>query len=188
MNGNTQDGRGFVGYEYKSVTVKRDMTNLYTDCFPSFGWTLESKAPALDWVTSVTLKYRRDRKIVNKMELTRLQRQFESQASEINKLETSKTVGASAVAYVIGILGTAFMAGSVFAVTSGMIPLCIILAVPAFIGWIIPYFCYRCMSAKKAEQVTPLIEQQYDAIYETCEKASALLYGYEKDKGEVSWR
>jgi len=188
MNGNTQDGRGFVGYEYKSVTVKRDMTNLYTDCFPSFGWTLESKAPALDWVTSVTLKYRRDRKIVNKMELTRLQRQFESQASEINKLETSKTVGASAVAYVIGILGTAFMAGSVFAVTSGMIPLCIILAVPAFIGWIIPYFCYRRMSAKKAEQVTPLIEQQYDAIYETCEKASALLYGYEKDKGEVSWR
>jgi len=188
MNGNTQDGRGFVGYEYKSVTVKRDMTNLYTDCFPSFGWTLESKAPALDWVTSVTLKYRRDRKIVNKMELTRLQRQFESQASEINKLETSKTVGASAVAYVIGILGTAFMAGSVFAVTSGMIPLCIILAVPAFIGWIIPYFCYRRMSAKKAEQVTPLIEQQYDAIYETCEKASALLYGYEKDKEEVSWR
>jgi len=188
MNENTQDGRGFVGYEYKSVTVKRDMANLYTDCFPSFGWTLESKAPALDWVTSVTLKYRRDRKIVNKMELTRLQRQFESQASEINKLETSKTVGASAVAYVIGILGTAFMAGSVFAVTSGMIPLCIILAVPAFIGWIIPYFCYRRMSAKKAEQVTPLIEQQYDAIYETCEKASALLYGYEKDKGEVSWR
>jgi len=176
MNENTQDGRGFVGYEYKSVTVKRDMTDLYTDCFPSFGWTLESKAPALDWVTSVTLKFRRDRKIINKMELTRLQREFESHANEIGKLEISKTIGASTAAYVIGIIGTAFMAGSVFAVTSEMIPLCIILAIPAFTGWIIPYFCYRHISAKKTEQVTPLIEQQYDTIYETCEKASALLY------------
>jgi len=176
MNENTQDRHGFVGYEYKRVTVKRDMVDLYTDCFPSFGWTLGSKAPALDRVISVTLKFRRDRKIINKVELTRLQRQFESQASEIGKLETSKTIGASTIACVIGILGTAFMAGSVFAVTLEMIPLCIILAIPAFIGWIIPYFCYQRISAKKTETVIPLIEQQYDAIYETCEKASALLY------------
>ena len=176
MNENTQDGRGFVGYEYKSITVKRDMRDLYIDCFPSFGWTLEGKAPALDWATSVALKFKRDRKIVNKMELTRLQREFESHANEIGKLETSKTVGAATAAYVIGIIGTAFMAGATFAYLAGMILLCIVLAVPAFIGWIIPYFCYRRISVKKTEQVTPLIEQQYDAIYETCEKASALLY------------
>lgn len=176
MNENRQDGRSFVGYEYKSVTVKRDMANLYIDCFPNFGWTLEGKAPTLNPVTSVTLKFKRDRKIINKMELTRLQREFESHANEIHKLETSKTVGASAAAYTIGIVGTAFMAGSVLAVTSDMIPLCIILGVPALIGWIIPYFCYRRISAKKTEQVTPLIEQKYDAIYETCEKANALLY------------
>lgn len=92
------------------------------------------------------------------------------------KLEVSKTIGAATAAYVIGIIGTAFMAGSVFAVTGGNIPLCIILGVPALIGWIVPYFCYKRMSAKKTEQVTPLIEQQYDAIYENCEKASSLLY------------
>lgn len=176
MNENTQNGRGFVAYEYKSVTVKRDMADLYTDGFPSFGWTLEGKAPSLDWVTSVTLKFKRERKIINKMELTRLQREFESHANEIHKLEISKTLGASTAAYVIGILGTAFMAGATFAVLADMIALCIILAVPAFIGWIIPYFCYRRISAKKVEKVTPLIEQQYDAIYETCEKAAALLY------------
>lgn len=176
MNENTQNGRSFVGYEYKSVTVKRDMADLYTDCFPSFGWALEGKVPSLDWVTSVTLKFKRDWKIINKMELTRLQREFESHTNEIHKLEISKILGASTAAYVIGILGTAFMAGATFAFLADMIALCIILAVPAFIGWIIPYFCYRRIIAKKTERVTPLIEQQYDAIYETCEKATALLY------------
>ena len=176
MNENTRDRRGFVSYEYKSITVKRDMADLYTDCFPSFGWTLEGRAPASDWVTSVTLKFKRDRKIINKMELTRLQREFESHANETGKLEISKTVGAATAAYVIGILGTAFMAGATFAFLADMIPLCIVLAVPAFVGWIIPYFCYRRISAKKTEKIVPLIEQQYDAIYETCKKASALLY------------
>lgn len=46
----------------------------------------------------------------------------------------------------------------------------------AFIGWMLPYFCYRGIVVKKTEQITKLIEQQYDAIYETCEKANALLY------------
>lgn len=175
MNEKAQDSSSFVGYEYKMITIKRDMVDLYADCFPSFGWMLERSSPSLT-PTSITMKFKRDRKIINKMELTRLQREFESYANEVGKLETAKTVGAATAAYVIGILGTAFMAGATFAFLADMILPCIILAVPAFIGWIIPYFCYRRIFAKKTEQVTPLIEAQYDAIYETCEKASNLLY------------
>lgn len=91
-------------------------------------------------VSTVTMKFKRNRKIRNKSELTRLQRQFDAIANEIVSLENSKVVGASTVAYIIGVLGTAFMAGSVFAYLGARIPLCIILAIPAFIGWIIPYF------------------------------------------------
>lgn len=170
-----QNEFGFVGYEHKSVTVNRDMVDLYTDCFPCFGWVLEKSTPALT-PTSVTMKFKRDRKIINKVELTRLQREFESHANDINKLEISKITGASTAAYTVGILGTAFMAGSVFAVTSDNILLCVILAIPAFIGWIIPYFCYRRISQKRSEKVAPLIDEQYDAVYATCEKANALLY------------
>lgn len=186
MNEHTQGGRGFIGYEYKSVTALRDMANLYIDCFPSFGWTLEEKGigtpivtrPA-DWLTPNKLRFKRDRKMVNKMELTRLQREFESRVNEICKLEDSKTASATIASIIVGIVGTAFLAGSVMAITLLApinIPLSIILAVPGFIGCALPYFIYKRMSAKKDEQVTPLIEQQYDAIYETCEKANALLY------------
>ena len=69
-------------------------------------------------------------------------------------------------------------AGSVFAVTAdpSQILLCIILAVPAFAGWILPYFVYKKVKAEKIKKVTPYIEEKYDEIYEICEKGHALLY------------
>lgn len=177
MNEITKNGAGFVGYEYKDVTVKRESANLYADSYPNFGWTLEGTATPIGNVGSVTMKFKRDRKIRNKAELTRLQRQFEAQVSEIEAMEFSKALGASTAAYVIGVVGTALMAGSVFAYLGGMLPLCIILAIPAFIGWIIPYFCYSNIRKKKTERVAPIIDSKYDDIYEACEKANALLAG-----------
>ncbi|MEM5768433.1 MAG: hypothetical protein AAGU32_09120 [Bacillota bacterium] len=171
----TKNGDGFIGYEYKSITIKQAMESVYADSYSSFGWELEDTAAPLAGVAAVTMKFKRDRKIRNKAELTRLQRQFDAIANEIVSLENSKVVGASTVAYIIGVLGTAFMAGSVFAYLGGMIPLCIILAIPAFIGWIIPYFCFVRICKKKSAELDPLIDQKYDALYEVCEKASSLL-------------
>ena len=77
----------------------------------------------------------------------------------------------------MGILGTAFMAGSTFAVTADppQILLCIILAIPGFLGWIFPYFLYTRSVRKQTEKITPLIEEKYDEIYEICEKGNKLL-------------
>ena len=77
----------------------------------------------------------------------------------------------------IGLLGTAFMAGSVFAVTAQPphIILCIVLAIPAFAGWVLPLFVYRKIVQKQTEKMIPLIEEKYDEIYEICEKGSKLL-------------
>ncbi|EMS73378.1 hypothetical protein [Ruminiclostridium cellobioparum] len=165
----------FVGYEYKDVTVKRNMETVYADGYTNFGWTLESTSTSIQSAGTVTLKFKRDRGIRTKAELTRLQRQFDSCISEIQRLEFSKILQASAVAYVVGVIGTAFMAGSVFANLAGMIPLSVLLAIPGFSGWIIPYLCYRSISTKKSEEVTPLIDKKYDEIYEVCEKANSML-------------
>jgi len=170
-----QETRNFVGYEYKEVAVNRDMEGVYADAYPSFGWVLEGSAHPVIGTPAAILKFKRDRKIHNKAELTRLQRQFEGSAREIEKLEQSKTTKATITAFIIGIIGTAFMAGSVFAFLGNMIPLCIVLAVPAFIGWALPYFSFLRLTAKRTEAVTPLIDRQYDTIYEVCEKAHGLL-------------
>jgi hypothetical protein len=78
----------------------------------------------------------------------------------------------------VGITGTVFMAGSVFAVTAAppMIVLCIILAVPAIVGWILPCFIYKNIVRKRTEKVTLLIEEKQDEVYEICEKGNKLLY------------
>lgn len=165
----------YVGYEYQDFTIKRGIVSMYSDGLENFGWQPEGGAVAVVKPDSVCLKFKRDRKIRNKAELTRLQRQFDSCVLEIQSLEFSKYVKASAVAYVIGIVGTAFMAGSVMAVTSNMTALCVILAIPAFAGWILPYLFYRNIKNKKAAEVTPLIDKKYDEIYTVCEKASRLL-------------
>jgi len=65
--------------------------------------------------------------IRNKAELTRLQRQFDSCVAEVVALEQSKTTGAMIAALSIGIAGTAFMAGSIFAYLADMLLFCIIL-------------------------------------------------------------
>ena len=126
----------------------------------------------------VTLRLKRNRKIINKMELTRLQRNFEACVGEIDTLERAKTSVPTEWALIIGILGTAFMAGSTFAVTAQppMILLCIVLAIPGFLGWILPWFVYKKLLARQTEKMTPLIEEKYDEIDAICEKGSKLLY------------
>lgn len=166
--------KDFIGYEYRVVTVKKTMQSVYADSFGSFGWIAEGLEEAVGKADSVVMKFKRDRKIRNKAELTRLQRQFEACVKDIIVMEKSKKTKAAAIAYVVGLAGSAFMAGSVFAVDAGNIPLCVILAIPGFIGWIVPYCIFRSVSGKKTEAINPLIDQKYDELYDVCRKASVL--------------
>ncbi|MGM9937725.1 MAG: hypothetical protein ACI38A_10295 [Candidatus Ornithomonoglobus sp.] len=171
------DNKAFTGYDYKEITADKKNVSQYIDCLECFGWQLNDKVPASGGRNRVTLHLKRDRKIINKAELTRLTRHFEACMNEINALENSKESAALAVSLSIGLIGTAFMAGSTFAVTANppIIWLCVLLAVPGFIGWILPYFVHKKVFSKRAETVAPLIEAKYDEIYEICEKGSALL-------------
>lgn len=177
MNETSVSDTGFVGYEYHSITVPRDMEAVYTDGYANFGWTQEASQihTMLQGNGGIELKFKRNRKIRNKAELTRLQRQFEEYAGEIIALEHSKTVTSSIVAYTLGILGAACMAGSVFAYIGGFLVVSIVLAVPGFLGWITSYFAYRKIKTDKTARLHPIIHQKYDAIYIACEKANSLL-------------
>lgn len=175
----------FVGYEYKEVSTDKSKASFLADGYENFGWELEGNIYEdamgngnLHQQKRVTLRLKRNRKIINKMELTRLQRNFEACVSEIETLEKSKTSAATMYALILGILGTAFMAGSTFAVTAQPphIILCILLAIPGFIGWILPYFVYKKVLGKQTEKVAQMIEEKYDEIYAICEKGNKLLY------------
>lgn len=169
--------RDFVGYEYKDITVPHDMESIYTDGYQNFGWELFEKSGVVTGINSSSLKFKRDRKILNKAELTRLQRQFDACAKEITALEKSKTTNATITSLVIGLIGCAFLAVSVFAITADPpnILLCILFGLPGIIGWILPYFVYKSKGLKRTQAVEPLIDAKYDEMYAVCEKANGLL-------------
>ena len=174
----TRGGKNYIGYDYKTIVSDSEKTSMYLDTYENFGWLPDEKSPPKQFGGMVTLKLIRDRKILNKAELTRLQQHFEACMDEITLLENSKTKMATYLSIIIGVLGTAFMAGSVFAVTNEppMVTLCVILGIPGIIGWALPYHLYKMFAKKRTTQITPLIEQKYDEIHEICEKGNALIH------------
>jgi len=173
----------FIGYEYKEIAAESKKISFLIDGYENFGWEIDEKIAginenvSLPYQSKIVVRLKRDRKIINKAELTRLQRNFEACLDEIDKLEGGRTTAAMMYALIVGILGTAFMAGATFAVTTQPphIILCILLAIPGFIGWIIPYYIYKRMTEKQTEKITPLIEEKYDEIYEIFEKGNRLI-------------
>ncbi|MBQ8640021.1 MAG: hypothetical protein IJ468_12715 [Lachnospiraceae bacterium] len=184
MEENKKPHKNFVAYEYKEVIASNSNASMMLDVYECFGWEVDGNMPGgmetsgIPHVPKVYIRLKRDRRIVNKMELTRLQRNFEACMKEIETLERNKNSMATMYALIVGLIGTVFMAGSVFAVTAQPphIGLCILLAIPAFLGWLFPPFLYAKLVEKERLRITPLIEAKYDEIYELCEKGSKLLY------------
>lgn len=184
MDGTDRQRKTFVGYEYKEIVTDSSKLSFLLDGYESFGWeederlmeSAAAKNPGLQ--QRAVLRMKRNRKIVNKVELTRLEKNFEACVDEIEKLERAKTSTATMYAIILGVIGTAFMAGSTFAVTAQppYYVLCILLAIPGFLGWILPYFLYKRIAGKQTEKIAPLIEAKYDEIYEICEKGNKRLY------------
>ena len=184
---NDKNHAEYIGYEYRDITVPREHTSLCLDSYPCFGWepdpnretdTDSSPKGKPRMQETVVLHFRRPRTISSKAELTRLQRNFDSCVAELKALERDKTMPATIVALAVGILGTAFMAGATFAAVAEppVLWLTILLAIPGFFGWIVPYFLYQILVRKRTAEVEPLIEQKYDEIHSICKKGSHLLH------------
>jgi len=166
-----------IGYEYKDIRISAEYISFYLDSYKNFGWRTDESMPQRRSIGQVTVSLKRSRHIINKVELTRLQQNFEACVQEIKALEGRKGFGASAAALIVGLMGMAFVVGAVFAVTaqSPNYPLCAKLAVLGFTGCIVAPFLYRWMVERKTQWLAPLIEEKREEIYAICEKGYSLL-------------
>lgn len=124
----------FVGYEYHSIAIECQMVSVYIDSYENFSWICDGALASEIGSKTVNMKFKQDRKICNKGEFTRLQRQFDTYVGEIVALEKSKKSYAIITAFTIDILGCTFLGSATFAYLAGMMPLMIILEIPGFIG------------------------------------------------------
>lgn len=169
---------GHIGYEYKDVTIDRRQMELYTDAYQNFGWTPEGTVtPPLSRSNAIMLTFKRDRRIANITELTRLERHFEACADEVHTLEHKAASSASIGAFSVAAIATALLAGAMLAFLTGAIPLMVALAIPGFLGWILPCFCYKTIRKNKDARIAPLIERKLDELYDICKRGNTLLAG-----------
>lgn len=185
-NSETKD---FIAYEYLSLNVKAEKEPLYIDCYENFGWILINNTALVDKEDYylnhynipdnrvVNIKLKRDRKIKNKAQLLSLQRKLEIALKEIEKLEKAPSTTGMIWAIMIGMIGTVFLAISVFAITATN-PLYIlgtIFGIIGIVGWILPYFIYKEIKDKHEKENVTLIEEQYNTIYDSCSQAKKLI-------------
>lgn len=185
-NSETKD---FVAYEYLSLNVKSEKEPLYIDCYENFGWILINNTPLVDkedyYINNsnvnnnklVNLKFKRDRKIKNKIKLQSLQRKLEVALKELEKLEREPVIEGATYSMIVGVIGTIFMALSVFAITANnpFIIAGILCGIVGIVGWVIPYFIFLKIKGNKTKENTVLIEEQYNTIYDSCEQAKKLI-------------
>ena len=193
----------FVAYEYKNVTVKRNSAGMHIDCMESFGWVLVEQAgvdvqdlisnlnpinlgknianaaqsfgETADASETMTLKFKRDRRIENKQQLDQLEREYEEAFSAIHKVERKNAAQTMGISLGTGIIGTVFIGLAVYNLVFSNIVLGVLFAAVGAIGWGIGFFSNLKAGKKKSSQTEPYVQEQLDIVYNTCEKAHALL-------------
>lgn len=167
--------RDFVAYEYTTVKADRDLESLYRDSYQNFGWELEGYGSGVPSPNNVSIKLKRDRRIKNRSAVAELQRTCERALESIAGLERSKNTSAFTAALTVGILGCVFLAGSIFAIEASMWTLSIPLGGVGLILWLAGYLVHGKVKARRTRQVDPLIDRQYEIVYDTGEQAARLL-------------
>ncbi|NYB72833.1 hypothetical protein HZF24_01615 [Sedimentibacter hydroxybenzoicus DSM 7310] len=194
----------FVAYEYKNITVGRNYAALYTDCLSNFGWMLieeyeygyrpvltngntinknlnlhihsiQTPPDKVDGPDMVTLKFKRDRHINNKLEIDRLERKCEEALSAIGNIERRNSAHTMGTSLGAGIIGAVFIGLAIYSFISSNIAIGVFLTIIGLVGWGIGFFSYHKIGQKKSIQTEPIIQEQFDIAYSACEQAHTLL-------------
>jgi hypothetical protein len=109
------------------------------------------------------------------MVINELQRTAEESLAAIHALERSRSTTPHIAAASAGILGSGFLAGSVFAITAGMWLLAIPLGAIGLFGWLVGYIAHGRVKRTTAARTAPEIARHYETLYGACEQADRLV-------------
>ena len=166
-------------YDYKTVRVKRDMEAMYTDAYENLGWEVTSTTLADASMSYVNVSFKRDRKIVNKTELNKLQDEIDEVLTNIEKTKSKKANAGVVEGVSTGVVGALVFGGgmSMSMVLEGIgfliggIALGVVGIGVMFLGWLV----HNKVQKKKLTKLEPIYQEQLDKLSELCEQANKLL-------------
>ena len=168
-----------VTYEYLTLNIRKDLKTLYMNCYKSLGWAVsEDKKDYFLNSKYINKDLKRNANIIEKDKLNKLQEQSQEIFSNIEKLLNEPKSVATKYAILISIIGTIFLAISVFTITlitPFIWQLFAICGIIGMVGWILPYFIYKNIFKKKCEENDIRIKGQINEIDKICVKAKKMI-------------
>lgn len=172
-----------IGYDYKEIIVKRDNASFLLDSYEKLGWQLDKHQicpnPAGNLAHQdfkVILRLKRNRKIINKMELSRLQSNFEGCMRDIEKMERNKISVSSLTAIILGCSGVLFLALAGVLFFHSWQLLAWLFAGIGIVACILPVKVYQEVLEQQTEKFAPLIKATYQEIESILDKGNKLIY------------
>lgn len=167
-----------ITYDYKTIKVRRSIETLVCDTYENLGWELTNTSATEGSLFFVNLSFKRNRKINNKVELIKLQEKADNIIWNIDLLQNKKKNGGQIGGLTLGIIGTLIFGG-------GMSMTMLLEGLGYMLGGIglgivgagvcaLAYPLFKKLNKKANENISPLIECEYDKLSDICDEAAKL--------------
>ncbi len=170
-----------ITFDYKTVKVKREMEVIVGDAYENLGWELVSSNSAEGSPFEVILSFKRDRKIENKIGLLKLQQKIDLCLAEIDTFQRKRKTGGIVAGISMGVVSALTFGGGLsmclclkgLGFMLGGIAIGLVGVGLGFLSWVIA----KKVAKKKNEDLTPIIEQEFDNLADLCETARNIVDG-----------
>ncbi len=172
-----ENSKDFMTYDYIMKEISSDKVSICVDCYESLGWEVTANNSVFGYMNQLVFK--RDRKIKNKQALLKIQKKFDENFDNIEKMEKSKTTKGFVSSMIIGVIGALTLGGGMsLCLLNNPLPLMIIGIAIGVVGLgicALSYPLYTKITNKRNTIITPIIEEHYDIIANLCEEGNNLL-------------
>ncbi|WP_304508142.1 hypothetical protein [Anaerotignum sp.] len=157
--------------EYIDVIVNHKLVQLCNDCYHALGWKTISTNSGL---ISVKLRLERSKKIKNRVELCKLQRECEDVLMELERLLKLQSLKSKRMAWITSIIIILFFAGALITYFLNFLFLSAVFLIFGCTELGIVYFIFHKYIRKMNKRIILEINRHYDVIYYLCKKAEQL--------------
>ncbi len=148
-----------------SIRVDRGLQGLYRDTYERLGWTVDVRVRTLPGAPAVRITMSRVRaSIPRPPDGGHAERTAVKALAELSRLEAATAAAAQAAFAAAATIGTALLAGTVFAVLATHWLLSVPLAALGVLGWAYAGTARRLVRARRSAELAPLVDRQYEVI------------------------
>lgn len=169
-----------ITYDYKTIKVKREYETIVCDAYENLGWELTNTSASENSLFYINLSFKRNRKIENKMELTKLQEKVDNILANIENLQTKKKNAGVVEGISTDVVGALIFGGGMsmsmlntasVGLLVGGIAVGIVGITVGLLGWLV----FKKINKKKNTKIQPILESEFDKLADVCEQAHGLI-------------